>query len=86
MIEKTQWRVLVVVAALLVALLTVSVYSAATSDEVAEYMEESEEWCDERDGYLVNENAILNGGLYCHFDNGTSVHMPDVIEMEDKHE
>ena len=37
-----------------------------------------EEWCDDRNGVLVNSNAVLHGGFHCQFQNGTSVHMADV--------
>lgn len=70
-----------VVVALCVVFVGVSVYNAAGGEGIAEYANESKEWCDERDGYLVNEQAFIDGGLYCHLENGTSVRMADTIEV-----
>jgi len=64
-----------------VALIGLQVVSAATSPETQAYMEESEEWCDNQNGTLVNSHAILHGGLHCDLPNGTSVHMSNVIEV-----
>ena len=53
--------------------------TVATSGELGEYVQESEAWCDQRGGELVNSRAFFHGGLHCYLPNGTSVHMSEVV-------
>lgn len=62
----------------LIALPLIGLATAATSDELREYVERSQDWCDDRDGELVNVQAVLHGGLHCDLPNGTSIHMTEV--------
>lgn len=65
--------------ALVVSLLVgVMIGGAVTSDEFRDYINQSEQWCENRDGELVNVNGIWDGGLHCDLPNGTSVHMQDI--------
>ena len=59
------------------------VVGAATSDDMQAYMEQSEDWCEERNGTLVNVNAVWGGGLHCDLPNGSTVHMKNVIEVNE---
>lgn len=53
----------------------------AMAQESEPYIEDSREWCDERDGELFNARVIgEHGGLHCEFENGTTVHMREVID------
>lgn len=73
------------IAVILVAVVLLTgfqVVSAATSGEMQEYTQESEEWCDARNGELYNSMSVIHGGLHCQLPNGTSVHMHEVIEDE----
>lgn len=56
------------------------VLEIANNDELGEYLNESEQWCNEHNGELVNSHAIMHGGLHCDLPNGTSVHMHEVID------
>jgi hypothetical protein len=58
----------------------VAVFDTANSDEMEAYVEESAEWCDERDGMLYNSQSVVHGGLHCRLPNGTHVHMHEVID------
>jgi len=68
------------VVACVVGFVGFQVVGAATSDEMQAYMEQSEQWCEDRGGELVNVNAVVGGGLHCDLPNGPSVHMNNVIE------
>jgi len=58
-----------------------AIHSFATSEEMQNYVNESAEWCEDHNGELVNSNVIgSHGGLHCEFNNGTSVHMNEVIK------
>lgn len=63
-----------------VLLLLVSTASGAT---YAEYLSDSQDWCDNHDGDLYNARAFFHGGLHCDLPNGTHVHMGDVVEVTD---
>jgi len=69
---------------LIVVLLTgfvgVQVVDAATSEKTQDYYEQSEQWCSDHNGELYNAQAIAHGGLHCELENGTTVHMSDVME------
>lgn len=69
--------------ALLVAgLLGVSIVGHVTSEDTQQYINQSESWCENHNGELVNVHAVFGGGLHCDLPNGTSVHMSDVVEVE----
>lgn len=54
----------------------------AMAQEAEPYVEESREWCNERGGELFNARVIgEHGGLHCEFENGTMVHMSEVLEL-----
>lgn len=64
--------------------LVIGIYLGITifDGDFAEYVNESEEWCSERDGELVNERVVGDaGGLYCQLPNGTSVPMDEVVSI-----
>jgi len=44
----------------------------------SEYMNNSEQWCENRNGELYNAQSLVHGGLHCDLPNGTTVHMSDV--------
>ena len=69
------------IVACVVAYVGFQVVGAVTSDDMQAYMEQSEEWCEERNGTLVNVNAVWGGGLHCDLPNGSTVHMQNVIEV-----
>lgn len=72
---------LVLVIAGIVGLL---VFQTATSPELATYINQSAEWCNNHGGELVKPLPIGNhGGLHCDLPNGTSVHMHDVVNVTD---
>jgi len=75
-----QQLAIALVVACVVAYVGLQVVGAATSDEMEAYMEQSEQWCEDRGGTLVNVNAFIGGGLHCELPNGTSVHMNNLIE------
>ncbi|WP_224332893.1 hypothetical protein [Haloprofundus halobius] len=53
----------------------------ASSPEMKNFMTESREWCEQRDGNLWIERAVgSDGGLYCELPNGTFVQMKEVID------
>lgn len=75
------------VVSLLIALSIVVAIGATVygsgADELREYADASEEWCEEqRGGDLVNVHAIWHGGLHCELPNGTSIHMTEVEEVQ----
>jgi len=69
-------------ALLVTGLLGVSIVGHVTSESTQAYMNQSEDWCNNHNGELVNVHAVLHGGLHCDFENGTSVHMRDVVEVD----
>lgn len=71
---------LVVVA--VVAFVGLQVVDAATSAKAKMYVEQSEQWCQGRNGELYNARVIgSHGGLHCELPNGTTVHMDNVVEV-----
>lgn len=70
------------VAALIALAIMVGLIATAAPD-VAAYSDRSEEWCSERGGHLENHMSVYKGGLYCDFENGTSVRMATVEEVSD---
>lgn len=56
---------------------------AASSGQHQPYFEQSEAWCSERGGELHNVRAFGHGGLHCELPNGTSVHMWEVVDVEE---
>lgn len=72
--------VMVLVVALIISVVGIQTMSVAASDDLRDYVDRSEEWCDSRDGQLVNSRVIgPHGGLHCELPNGTSVHMSEVV-------
>lgn len=68
-----------------VLLSAVTGYHIIQNEEIAEYYQQSQEWCDERDGDLVNNRVIGDaGGLYCQLPGGESVPMDRVAETDFK--
>jgi len=63
------------------AFVGVQVVAGLTSPEMQEYMEQSQEWCEDRNGELVNVMAVIGGGLHCDLPDGTTVHMGNVVEV-----
>lgn len=56
----------------------------ASGAQMKEYVQASEEWCDAQGGDLVNSQVIgPHGGLHCELPNGTSVHMWEVVDVEE---
>lgn len=64
--------------------LMLTVATGFTGDRMERELTASAEWCDEHNGDLVNSNSIEHGGLHCRLPNGTSVHMSDVIDVEEE--
>lgn len=78
-VQSVATLIAVTVAILVMGLVT----SAAVSPQTSEFMEDSEDWCNEHEGELYNENALWgHGGLHCGLPNGTHVHMSEVIGSE----
>lgn len=71
-----------VLAATIALFVTVVVVQAGVAASEKTPVSAYEEWCDDRDGVLVNSYAVLHGGWHCQFQNGTSVHMADVEVSE----
>lgn len=72
---------LVIIAAIML-LIGVQMHGAV-GPEAEQYFEDSAEWCDSRDGELVNYMAIgPGGGLHCELPNGTSVSMHELLKEE----
>lgn len=69
-------------ALLVIGVVGVSVVGHVTSDSTQAYINQSEAWCNSHNGDLVNVQAVLHGGLHCDLENGTSVHMSDVVEVD----
>jgi len=56
--------------------------TVADDQSMAEYYNESEQWCNDRGGELFSARVIGDhGGLHCVLENGTHVHMDDVVEV-----
>jgi len=71
---------IMLIVVLIAGFVGVQVVDAATSEETQQYYEQSEQWCTDRGGDLYNAQAITHGGLHCELENGTTVHMRDVME------
>jgi len=54
---------------------------AGAQGDVEAFHEDSEEWCEERNGELYNAKSVAHGGLHCQLENGTTVHMSEVVEV-----
>jgi hypothetical protein len=68
-----------VVAVGIISLILLGMTGVPLATDYEGEIHESAEWCDNHDGELVQNNVIgPQGGLYCEFDNGTSVHMNNV--------
>jgi len=57
-----------------------TIITQATSAEFQEYMNDSEAWCEDHNGELYNSQSMFHGGLHCELDNGTTVHMAEVMD------
>lgn len=79
MVDRTAVAVTVLVACVVVAL-GFDVVAAYDQQAYSEYVNDSAAWCNDHGGELANSNALLHGGLHCEFDNGSSVHMSEIIE------
>jgi len=56
-----------------------TVVAEVTSAEFEEYMNDSEQWCESHNGDLYNSQSIMHGGMHCELENGTVVHMNEVL-------
>lgn len=52
---------------------------AAYSETREPFVEQSESWCDARNGELINVQSVVHGGLHCELPNGSLVQMGDVV-------
>lgn len=75
------WSTLYAVALALTCLSSLWVVgsTAAGNGAIADHFEQSEQWCDDHDGELHNSMSVVHGGLHCELENGTTVHMSEVV-------
>lgn len=63
---------------LIAVFVLVSTVSAVMNGQMQEDIKQSEQWCDERGGELINVQAVVDGGLHCRLENGTSIRMAEI--------
>lgn len=80
----TNSRALAVVTGLVIAsFVGVLMFQMVTSEQTQQFVEESQDWCDDHDGQVVRVMSVNHGGLHCDLPNGTSVHMNQIIDLEE---
>lgn len=72
----------VTVATLLIVVALGAVVIQTVDEDTIAYTQQAEEWCEQRNGTLHNAQVLgPHGGLHCELPNGTSVHMNEIITV-----